>query len=73
MDILDKYYFLRDYSGSSNDEYAQFIITLFSHLGENLIPLIKKAEFENKNITLKKDFQNNNFIDEYTLDMLILV
>ncbi|WP_303813028.1 hypothetical protein [Apibacter mensalis] len=71
MDILDKYYLLRDYSGSPDDEYAQFIITLFMQLGEQLLPLLKESEKSKKKIRIK-DSLPVEFLDEISLNSLTL-
>lgn len=71
MDILDKYYLLRDYSGSPDDVYAQFIITLFMQLGEQLLPLLKESEKSKKKIRIK-DSLPVELLDEISLNSLTL-
>ncbi|MGE4345925.1 MAG: hypothetical protein AB7D46_00780 [Flavobacteriaceae bacterium] len=67
--ILEKYLDKRDYTGSVEDEYCQFIITLYSHIGEELLPLINQAEELEAKIVLNPEFNDS---DEYTLEMLTL-
>lgn len=71
MDVINKYYLLRDYSGSPDDEYAQFIISLFMQLGEKFLPLLKESEKLKKKIRIK-DSIPVEFLDEFSLDSLTL-
>lgn len=66
---FEKYLNKRDYTGSVEDEYCQFIITLYSHIGDELISLINEAEEQEAKIVLNPEFNDS---DEYTLEMLTL-
>jgi hypothetical protein len=48
-DLYIKHISKRDYSGSSDDEYAQLLFTIFSHLKEAIYPLLEKAQALIKN------------------------
>ncbi|MNR28234.1 hypothetical protein D3C85_1455490 [compost metagenome] len=64
----------RDYSGSTADEYAQFLMTLFLHVGKDLFPLLESANKESKTLKLKAEISNSDvLVDEYTIEDIILV
>lgn len=61
----------RDYSGSEADKYAQTLQTIFFHCtmsGEmqEFYDILKKAESENKKLTVPDD------VDEYSIDSVVL-
>lgn len=59
---------VRDYTGSEADEYAQLLMSIFMHIGNDLYPLLEKAEKEGKKVDLK-DVEK----DEIIISDLILV
>lgn len=64
----------RDYSGSTADEYAQFLTTLFFQLGKDLFPLLESAHKESKVLALKPEISNSDvLIDEYSTEDIILI
>ena len=64
----------RDYSGSTADEYAQLLLTLFSHLGETFFPLLESAHSENKKLSLEELASEDSIVvDEYTLENIIIL
>ena len=74
-DDLYKKLSIRDYSGSENDAYAQFLQTLFYNIqGENEIDLffklIENSVKQNKRIKIKKESVNNEnlFINDLILE-----
>jgi len=60
----------RDYSGSEEDEYIQFIQTLFLHLRYDLFPFLEKAHVQGKKLSLKK---GSEYHDEITIGDIILI
>jgi hypothetical protein len=73
-DIYNSLVEKRDYSGSKADEYAQFLTTLFLHLGKDLFPLLESANKESKVLSLKAEISNGDvLVDEYTIEDVILV
>ena len=73
-DIYNSLVEKRDYSGSTADEYAQFLMTLFFHIGTDLFPLLESAHKDSKVLALKPEISNSDvLIDEYSIDDLILV
>ncbi|AOW08733.1 hypothetical protein [Flavobacterium gilvum] len=73
-DIYNALVVKRDYSGSTADEYAQFLMSLFLHLGKDLFPLLESAHKESKTLTLKSEILNSDvLVDEYTIEDIILV
>lgn len=58
----------RDYTGSEADEYAQLLMSIFMHIGDDLYPLLEKAENEGKQVDLI-DVEK----DEIIISDLILV
>lgn len=44
---------VRDFTGSTDDEYAQFLATVFFNIGDKLYPLLEEAEKEGKTLSLK--------------------
>jgi hypothetical protein len=72
-DLFNSYLSKRDYSGSKADEYAQFLSTLFTHIGTDLFALLESAEKDSKVLTLKDEILNSDVIvDEYTIADIIL-
>jgi hypothetical protein len=64
----------RDYSGSEADEYAQLLITLFSHIGNSFFSLLESAHLENKKLSIKEsDSENDILVDEYTLENIVIL
>lgn len=64
----------RDHSGSQADEYAQFLMTLFFHVGKDLFTLLESANKESKTLELKSEIVNSDvLVDEYSIDDIILV
>jgi len=66
---LFKYYTAkRDYSGSSEDEYAQLLCTLFAHIKENLFDLLTEAEKTHKKLAVQDEMK-----DEYSAHDVIFI
>lgn len=64
----------RDYSGNADDEYAQLLITLFCHIGQDLYLYLESAHKISKKLALKPEITNSEvLIDEYTTADIILV
>ena len=61
----------RDYSGSKADEYAQLLTTIFYHIKTDIFQLLETAEAENKKLSLNENLPE--FIDEYTIDDVVLI
>jgi hypothetical protein len=73
-ELLNNLLSKRDYSGNEADEYSQFLSTLMLHLGEDLYPLLEKAEAKNKKLSLKQsESESNVLVDEYTVSDIILI
>jgi hypothetical protein len=73
-DIYNSLIEQRDYSGSVADEYAQFLTTLFYHIGKDLFPLLELAEKSSKVLTLKSEILNSDvLVDEYSIEDIIFV
>lgn len=73
-DIYNSLVEKRDYSGSTADEYAQFMTTLFFHIGTALFPLLESAQKASKVLALKPEISNSDvLIDEYSIEDIILV
>lgn len=58
----------RTYTGDEADEYAQLLMSIFMHIGDDLYPLLEKAEKEGKKVELKYVEK-----DEIIISDLILV
>lgn len=64
----------RDYSGSEADEYAQFLTTLFSQLGDSFFALLETAHSKDKKLSIKNsDTSSDVLVDEYTLENIIIL
>tara|TARA_R110000868_G_scaffold52171_6_gene165024 strand:+ start:13747 stop:13980 length:234 start_codon:yes stop_codon:yes gene_type:complete len=64
----------RDYSGNTADEYAQFLSTIFLHIGTDLFTLLETANKESKVLSLKNEISNSAvLVDEYSIDDIILI
>lgn len=64
----------RDYSGNTNDEYAQLLTTLFLHIGKDLFPLLEIAHNESKLLSIKPETSNVDvLIDDYSIEDIILI
>lgn len=64
----------RDYSGSTADEYAQLLLTLFSHLGTSFFSLLESAHADNKQLSIKElESEGDVLVDEYTLESIIIL
>lgn len=61
----------RDFTGSEEDEYAQDLMTIFSHIGTDLFPLLEEAEKTQKKVRIKV-FPEGVYWDEITLDNLYI-
>ena len=70
MKLFNHYTSKRDYSGSKADEYAQLLETIRFHIGNDIFPLLEKAETENKKISIK---DSDALVDEYSIDDVILL
>ena len=75
MDLLNKYFSWRDYSGSEQDSYAQDIETFYNqsvlHNEEDgFLALLEKAEKEHKKIVyipIEGTFSDDIFVKQLTL------
>lgn len=73
-ELLNELLSKRDYSGNEADEYAQFLSTLMLHLGEDLYPLLEKAQSEDKKLALKQSITESDIlVDEYTVSDIIFI
>ena len=59
----------RDYSGSSQDEYAQLLGTIFIHIHTEIFSLLEKADTLGKKLSLI----DSEISDEYTVEDIKLV
>jgi hypothetical protein len=55
LELFNKYTALRDFTESPEDEYAQLLFTLFLNIGDDLYPLLEKAETSGKKIEVAND------------------
>ncbi len=62
----------RDFTGSEEDEYAQTLMTIFSHIGSDLFPFLKLAESKFKKVHIR-EFPDGILWDRITLDDLYIV
>ena len=75
MDLLNKYFSWRDYTGSKQDSYAQDIETFYNqsvlHNEEDgFLALLEKAEKEHKKIVyipIEVTFSDDIFVKQLTL------
>jgi hypothetical protein len=58
---------VRDFSGSEQDLYAQLLMTIFSHIGDDIFDLLEDAESQNKKLDI------NDHLDEITTTDVYLV
>lgn len=72
-DLFQQYTSKRDYSGSKADEYAQLLLTIFTHIHEAIYPLLEKAEADNKKLSLKEPSLGLITFDEYSTEDIILL
>jgi hypothetical protein len=73
-ELFNQYASKRDYSGNNADEYAQFLFTLFIHLGESIYLLLERAQAENKKLGLNPELTNSDVLfDEYTISDIIFI
>ncbi len=63
FNLLEKYL-------SKGDKYAQTIMTIHGSIGDDIFPLLKRAEKEGKKLDIKESSQLH---DEYVLSDIILV
>lgn len=59
----------RDYSGSEEDNYAQLLGTIFTHVHTEIFILLEKAEKLGKKLNISE----SDLSDEYTIDDITLV
>ncbi|HMR85187.1 MAG TPA: hypothetical protein PKE30_18715 [Niabella sp.] len=52
---------------SSQREYYQLLLTIYGHIGNDIYPILEKAENEKKKLAVKND------PDEITVEDIILV
>jgi hypothetical protein len=63
----------RDYTNSEDDNYAQLLRTLFSHLKADLFPLLERAEQEGKKLTLVEPSDKSILVSRYSTKNILLV
>jgi len=78
QELYHKYISLRDCTGSKDDEYAQFLGTLFSNIRDDLYPLLEKAEKQSKRLALSDEFMGiylspDICIDEINVSDIVIV
>lgn len=71
-DLYIKHTSKRDYSGSSDDEYAQLLFTIFLHLKEAIYPLLEKAQALDKKLKIKESLNDDFLINEYSEKDIII-
>jgi isocitrate dehydrogenase len=60
--------------GSKADEYAQLLMTIFSHIKEDIYNLIEKAENERKKLEVLDLTENGTILrDEIQITDIVLV
>ncbi|OYU84686.1 MAG: hypothetical protein CFE24_05135 [Flavobacterium sp. BFFFF2] len=73
-DLFDRLISKRDHSGSKADEYAQFLTTLFLHLGTDLFSLLESAEKDSKVLSIKDEILFSHvIIDDYSINDIVFV
>ena len=73
-ELLNEIISKRDYSGSSEDVYAQFVQTLMMQLGPELNPLLEKAHLEDKKLAINSDIlESDVLVDQYTIEDIVLI
>lgn len=56
------------------DEYAQTLMTIWTHIGDEIFPLLEKADKEGKKLDVKAVIAGSEYLqDELTTDDIILV
>lgn len=70
--LFDNYTSKRDYSGSTQDEYAQMLSTIQLVIGDAIYPLLEKAEAENKKLFVKTD-NETPFAPQLTKEDIVMV
>lgn len=63
----------RDYSGSDADQYAQLVQTLFSHLRQDLFPLLESAHRDGKKLSIVETQNKKILVNNYSVDNIVLV
>lgn len=71
-ELFEKYTERND-GGSAADTYAQALMTMWQHIGDDLFPLLEQAESENKKLDFKDPKDENLDIDTILLSDIILV
>jgi len=71
LQLFENHITKRDFSGSEADEYAQLLQTIHLHLGDDVFPLLEKAETEGKKLELKQD--DNELMDSVVIADVYLV
>lgn len=72
IDLFKKYTSFRDYSGSEADQYAQLLMTLSVNIGDDLFPLLEKAEESGKKLTIVEN-DEESIVGEITIDDVVMV
>lgn len=73
-ELLDYYTNKRDFTGSTDDNYAQELMTIYSNIGEQIFHLLEKAEIEGKKLDVKKATKGLEFRQDFiTIDDIILI
>jgi hypothetical protein len=63
----------RDYSNSKEDQYAQLLRIVFSHIKADLFPLLERAEQEGKKLTLVEPSDKSIFVSRYATKNILLI
>ena len=70
--LFDNYTSKRDYSGSLEDEYAQLLWTIRFAVGDAILPLLEKAEINNKKLSIIED-NSFEFAPQLTIEQISIV
>ncbi len=57
----------RDFSGSKDDEYAQLLMTIFCHIGDDIFPLLSEATKNNKRLDVKDVPEDEIFMQDFLI------
>lgn len=73
-ELFKSYTSKRDYTGSKSDEYAQLLVTIMFHIGNEIFDLLEKAESEGKKLEVLDLTENGKILrDEIQLTDIVFV